>query len=323
MRALVYDDKGVRLDERQASPQPREGDALVRLTQAAISRDDVAHAASKPGASGVLGTRFVGVVESITGPMSHLIKKRVVGFPMTFCGSCDMCTSGLSRHCRKRMIFGMYGADGCLAERFVIPAKNLLQVPDNVDDDHAVFTVDLASSLHAAEQLTIVGKPYITVLGDGTLAMLTSQVMSRLNASVRLIGNQFEHLALCEKWGLKHRHADDIGRHADQDVVVDCTHSPAGLELAMKLVRPRGTIVLKSLREKSGIPEIVDLSPIVRNEIELVGSLIGPMSEALLMLGRNEVDVVSLISRRMKLADGPAIFNTANRAGVLSVLVEP
>ena len=58
------------------------------------------------------------------------------------------------------------------------------------------------------------------------------------------------------------------------------------------------------------------------NEIELIGSHTGPLGEALSMISRREVDVVSLISKRMKLDDGPAILKAAGSGGVVKVLVE-
>ena len=205
----------------------------------------------------------------------------------------------------------------------VLPVSNLVAVPDSVDDDHAVFVESLAAAIQSARQLTIEGKPYITVLGDGPLGLLTAQVMAKLNASVRLIGRYTEKLSVCEKWRIKHRHVDDIGRRADQDIVVDCTGAPGGLELAMKLVRPRGTIVLKTLfAPQEGVTGEVDRSPIVRKEITVLGSRSGPISEALSMIERGDVDVVSLIGKRMKLDDGPAVLHAAARPGMLKVLVD-
>jgi len=170
--------------------------------------------------------------------------------------------------------------------------------------------------------LTIEGKPYITVLGDGPLGLLMVQVMAKLNASVRLVGRYSEKLAVCEKWGIKHRHVDDVGRRADQDIVVDCTGSPAGLELAMQLVRPRGVVVLKTLVERDArAAHGVDLTPLVLKEIELIGSFTGPLKEALTLIERDEVDVVSLISRRMRLDDGAELLSAAGQPGVIKVLV--
>lgn len=330
MRALIAEGTEVRLDGNRAAPKPGPGEALVRLTRAMATRGDATAAKRLTGFHGVLGQNFVGVVESINGTApgtapANLANKRVVGSCISVCGKCDMCQGGLNSHCRERSIMGLLGRDGCLAERFTLPTKNLLPVPDSVDDDHAVFANLLASAVQAAQQLTIVGKPYITVLGDGPLGLLMVQVMSRLNASVRLIGRHADKLAICEKWGVKHRLADEVGRRADQDVVVDCTGSPTGLTLALQLVRPRGKIVLKSLPTSgtSNGPPPNDLASLVFNEIELIGSHLGSINDALSMIARREVDVVSLISKRMSLSDGPALFKSAAQPGSIAVLVEP
>jgi threonine dehydrogenase-like Zn-dependent dehydrogenase len=323
MRALIFDGTSTRLEVKRPEPTPAPGEAVIRTTLAAVGGTDLEICQGLLGFSGTLGREFVGVVEAIEGEDAiGLAGKRVVGSIDVFCGQCDMCQAGLSRHCRQRRILGLDGRDGCLADRFTLPAQNLVAVPDSVDDDHAVFAQSLGAAIQAARQLTIQGKPYITVLGDGPLGLLMVQVMAKLNASVRLVGRYTEKLMICEKWGIKHRHVDDVGRRADQDIVVDCTGSPSGLKLAMQLVRPRGKVLLKSLlAPASRIAPGVDLAPLVLNEIELIGSSGGPVEEAMSMLARGEADVLSLISRRMNLDDGTEILQAAARPGMLKVLV--
>lgn len=324
MRAITFDGTSTRLVSNHPEPQPAPGEAIIRTTAAAISSTDLEISQGLLGFTGTLGHEFVGVVEAVEGEDAiGLTGKRVVGSINVVCGRCDMCQAGLSRHCRQRTMLGMDGRDGCLADRFTLPAKNLVVVPDSVDDDHAVFAQPLGAAVQALRQLTIEGKPFITVLGDGPLGLLMVQVMARLNASVRLVGRYSEKLTICEKWGIKHRHVDDVGRRADQDIVVDCTGSPTGLEVAMQLVRPRGKVLLKTLlAPASRIAPGVDLTPLVLNEIELIGSSGGPLEEAVSMLARGEVQVLSLISRRMNLDDGPEILQAAARPGTLKVLVK-
>lgn len=326
MRALSFDGASVRLETARSAPIPAAGDAIIRLAKASVAHLDLEIAKGFLAFRGVLGHQFVGIVESVNGlsPVK-LVGKRVVGAITTICGKCDMCSAGLSPHCRNRTIMGVFKRDGCLADRFTLPATNLLIVPDSVDDDHAAFAVEVSAAVQAAEQLTIAGKPYITVIGDGSLALLTAQVMAKLNASVRLVGHDPDKIALCEKWGIKHRPISDVGRRADQDIVVDCSGSTLGLPLAMQLVRPRGKIVLKSLFAPvaAAASSSLDLSPIVLNEIEVIGSFCGPMNEALALMSRREIDVVSLISRRMSLNDGASILRAAAQPGIIKVLVEP
>src|SRR5690606_629572 len=161
------------------------------------------------------------------------------------------------------------------------------------------FAEPLAAALHAARQLHLEGRPYITVLGDGRLGLLCAQAMAQLNASVRVVGRHPEKMNLCEKWGIRHRHVDDVGRRQDQDVVVDCTGSPTGLDLALQLVKPRGRILLKTTVAPTS--RLVDLSPIVINEIEVIGSRCGSIPDAIEALAAKRIDVVSLISRRYRL----------------------
>lgn len=325
MIALTLDSQHVQVQPNHAAPVPASGDALIRPTRMGICATDLELCKGYMGFKGVLGHEFVGVVESVADRKDgKWVGKRVVGTINCVCGGCDMCKAGLREHCRERTVLGIAGRDGCFAERFTLPVWNLIEVPENIDDDHAVFTEPLAAAYQILRQLTIEGRPYITVLGDGRLGLLCAQVMSQLNATVRCVGKHTGKLQLCEKWGVKHRLLEDVGLRNDQDIVVDCTGSPSGLVTAMGMVRPRGTIVMKTtVAPGSAGQEKLDLSPLVINEIKLIGSRCGPFSEALAALSAEKVDVLSLISRRAKLADGVDAIKAAAKPDVIKVLLEP
>jgi threonine dehydrogenase-like Zn-dependent dehydrogenase len=330
LRALVFNGKQPVCEEGYADPQPSADEALIRPTKMGICATDLEVCRGYMGFTGVLGHEFVGVVETV-GKKTHKdwLGKRVVGTINCVCGKCDMCRGGLPEHCRDRTVLGIAGRDGCFADTFTLPVRNLLEVPAEVDDDHAVFTEPLAAAYQIIRQLTIEGRPYITVLGDGRLGLLCAQVLSQLNATVRCVGKHADKLALCEKWAVKHRLLDEVGRRADQDIVVDCTGSPDGLATAMEMVRPRGKIVLKTtvapkaLSSEENRPSPIDLSPLVVKELQLIGSRCGPFPEAMAALAQQKVDVLSLISRRMKLAEGVEALRTADQPGVIKVLLEP
>lgn len=307
-------------------PAPAPGEALLRPSLSLVTATDHRIATGQGSFEGVLGRSFIGVVDAVEaeGRAASLVGKRVVAEAATFCGGCDRCRSGLRQHCEQRTLPGMDGRDGCLAEAVALPVHMLHVVPDSVDDDRAVFAPILAAAFASVHQLTIEGRPYITVLGDGPLGLLTVQLMSRLNASVRLVGRYSEKLALCEKWGVKHRHVDDVGRRADQDIVVDCTGTLNGFETALRMARPRGSILLRSLLpvgDRVAPAELLD--PIVLNELVIHGSLSGPMTEALQLLERQDVDTLSIISRRMRLKQGTEILSAAGQPGDAAILVAP
>ena len=88
--------------------------------------------------------------------------------------------------------------------------------------------------------------------------------------------------------------------------------------MAMRLVRPRGTIILKStVADKSSL----HLAPIVIDEIRVQGSRCGPFEPALRALSQHTIDVRPLISARYTLDDALAAFKYAGQKGVLKVLV--
>ncbi|MEX2216197.1 MAG: alcohol dehydrogenase catalytic domain-containing protein [Phycisphaeraceae bacterium] len=327
MRALIFDGNKPKLITDHNAPRPSQagfGEAVIRPLRMGICATDLEICKGYMGFTGVLGHEFVGIVEECSGKQAKKwVGKRVVGSINCVCGKCDMCRKGLREHCRRRTVLGIDGKDGCFAEKFTLPVVNLFEVPESVDDDHAVFTEPLAAAYQILRQLTIEGRPFITVLGDGRLGLLCAQVMSQLNATVRLVGKHSAKIALCEKWGVKHRLLEDVGLRADQDIVVDCTGSPDGLVTAMKMVRPRGKIVMKTTVAPREDRPMVDLSPIVINEIEVIGSRCGPFDDALSALAAEKIDVVSLISKRMKLSEGIDALKQARGKGVVKVLLEP
>ena len=325
MQAIAFENGKASFDPARRQPDSPAGEVLIRPTRMGVCATDLEICRGYLGFAGVLGHEFVGIVEDAADAAGHKwVGQRVVGRINCVCGKCDLCKAGLPEHCRDRTVLGIAGRDGCFAERFTLPAANLHAVPDHVEDDAAVFTEPLAAAFQIVRQLVIEGRPYITVLGDGRLGLLCAQVLSQLNATVRCVGKHPGKLELCEKWGIKHRLLDDVGLRKDQDIVVDCTGSPTGLPTALKMVRPRGTVVLKTtVAPEQWAKHPADLAPIVIDEITVIGSRCGPFPMALDALSAGRVDVTSLISRRMKLADGLAALRAADQPDTIKVLLEP
>jgi threonine dehydrogenase-like Zn-dependent dehydrogenase len=296
------------------------------VRQAGICATDLEITKGYMNFRGVLGHEFVADV--VSSPDKDLVGQRVVGEINIVCGRCDLCLSGLSSHCRSRSVLGILNHDGAFAEFVRLPALNLHVLPKAVDDDQAVFVEPLAAAFQVTKQLGsqtrpsgaagVEGRKWVTVLGDGRLGLLVAQVMRNAGYPVRVIGKHPDKLAICEKWSIRSRPLADIVPRHDQDVVVDCTGSAAGFELAMQMVRPRGTIVLKSTVAAG---KALNLAPLVIDEISVIGSRCGPFREAIRALSEKQIDVASLITRRMKLEQGVEAMELAGRPGVLKVLL--
>jgi alcohol dehydrogenase len=319
MHALIFDGEAAALDRSYPDPPaPAADGVVVRVRGAGVSSVDLDICDGRLPFRGPLGREIVGEVADAGVEAAQLVGARVVADPVVPCGTCDRCTAGLAAHCRNRRVLGLHGLDGGLAERVALPARNVIALPDGLDDDHAVFAVPVAEALQIRRLLAVEGASYVTVLGSSVRALLVGQVLTRMNASVRLVGRDRNQLALCERWGVKQRHVDDVGRRADQDVVIDCTRGEEGFALACEIVRPRGTIVVTSLGARGA-----SLAPLALGELTVRGAFGGPVSEAITLLARREIDVVSLIGRRMSLDEGMRAIEAARQPGLGRVIVVP
>lgn len=294
MRALVLRDKPV-LDTQYPEPRPAEDECLVRVCLAGICSTDLQLVRGYMNFRGVPGHEFVGTVEQ--GPPAW-VGKRVVAEINCVCRKCDMCVSGLSNHCRKRTVVGIVGRDGAFADLLAVPVRNLHEVPDSVSDQQAVFVEPLAAAYQVLAQVRIEPRMSVTVVGPGRLGLLMLQVLKPIGCRLTAVGRSAAKLLMCEKLGVQGIPADEVAAKHDRDVVIDCSGSPAGLELAMNLVRPRGTLVLKSTYADAGA---INLAPVVIKEVSLIGSRCGPFAEAIGALARRAVEVDAMVSKTFPL----------------------
>jgi threonine dehydrogenase-like Zn-dependent dehydrogenase len=160
----------------------------------------------------------------------------------------------------------------------------------------------------------------VAVLGTGRLGILCGQVLAAQGCRPKMLGRNPDTLALCRRLGLPTREAASVKPRADYDLVIECTGAPDGLRLALQLVRPRGTIVLKSTYTGAAS---VELSPIVVHEIVIAGNRCGPFPEALRLLREQRVRVDEMIHGVFPLARGAEAFAAAQAPGSLKILLEP
>ena len=314
MRAIVLETDEVQIDMVRPVPAPAAEEVIVRVTRAGVCETDLQLIKGYMGFRGVLGHEFVGVAES-----GSLAGQRVVGEINCACWRCDTCRSGFPTHCPNRTVLGILNHDGAFADLIAVPQRNLHRVPDSVPDDIAVFTEPVAAAFQIPAQIEIAGTERIAVLGDGRLGNLCAQVLASIADDVLVIGKHREKLALLEGLGLKTALLSADVPQRSFDVVVECTGSESGLPTALTLVKPRGTIVLKTTVAGT---QTLAWAPFVIDEITLVGSRCGPFDRALNALEHGLVDVEPLITDRFNLSNGLSALQRAQQKGVLKVLIE-
>ena len=306
--------------EVRRTPRPRrpEGFALIRLLRGGICNTDLELQRGYYGYRGVPGHEFVG--EVVEADNSGLKGRRVVGEINLACGRCEWCARGLGRHCPARMVLGIVRHPGAFREFLTLPEQNLHVVPDELDTDTAVFVEPVAAACEILDQVTIPEGERVVVLGDGKLGLLVAQVLQVSGASVHLFGRHREKLRIAEAAGVAVEIAKSKVPAAEFDYVVEATGSPEGLHQAARMVRPRGTIVMKSTVH--GMIKM-DTAPLIVNEITLVGSRCGRFEPALKLLASKKIRVGDMIAGRMPLQDASKAFERAGRKGTLKILLDP
>lgn len=321
MLALVFADDGPRIGKRP-TPTPAAHEALVRVRCAGICSTDIELLRGyKGGYRGIPGHEFVG--EIVNAPQEPArVGQRVVGEINIGCGQCDLCQRGLHKHCRQRRVLGIVDHDGAFAEYLTLPLANLHAVDPRIPDDAAVFAEPLAAAVQVLEQVHVAPTTRIYVLGAGRLGQLIAQALRLVPCDLTLVGRTRDKLAIASLRGIATAHLDSLDTLLSQpaDVVVEATGSPDGFALARRVVRPAGTIVLKSTfaAPLSGF----DASGLVVDEVTVVGSRCGPFPPALRLLRTRAVDPRPLISARYPLAQGVEALAHATRPGVLKVLLD-
>ena len=135
--------------------------------------------------------------------------------------------------------------------------------------------------------------------------------------AVRVVGKHEFKLRILEELGIPTIKLDNLQPQRDSDIVVDCTGSPTGLTTALQLVRPCGTIVLKTT---VAADQTLHMAPFVIDEIKLIGSRCGPFSDALELLNRRAISVAPLLTATYPLEAAATAFEHAIRKDALKVL---
>ncbi|HNK43622.1 MAG TPA: alcohol dehydrogenase catalytic domain-containing protein [Pseudomonadota bacterium] len=342
MRALVLS-QTLSYCDSVPDPIPTEGEALVAVRQAGICNTDVELLRGYMGFSGIPGHEFVGTLLEV--PPGHVDE---AGRPLeTGCRvvaeiNCSPPpsppTAALRAHDPCRTTLGIFRRNGAFAQYLTVPVQNLHRVPDEVSDDQAIFVEPLAAALQIPNQVHMAPTDHVAVLGDGKLGLLCAQVLAHASAAkVTAIGKHPHKLALLSGHPLATRLLSQLGDDAAArfDVVVDCTGSPSGLSQAIKILRPRGTLVLKSTYAPPSVVKdnangqdgaaqfAAALTQIVIDEISVVGSRCGPFAAALRLLAQKRIIVDPMISARYALSDGLAAFADAMTKSQLKVVLTP
>ncbi len=274
MKALVYTaEKEVRFQDEPA-PEPGPGEVVVAIDAVGICGSDMhAYLGHDPRRLPplILGHEAVGrVMEGSAAGLAVVIN------PLITCGHCDECQGGRANLCEKREIIGMY-RPGALAERVAVPARNLIEIPEDMDPAHAALTEPAATALHAVNLAAKVAHRPVSesralVIGGGSVGLFAAMALRDQGAL---------EIHLAETNPLRRRTVESTGacrvvdpvsepaRESGFEIVVDAVGGKLSREAAIGAVRPGGVVMHIGLLDNDGG---VDVRRMTLQEISLIGT---------------------------------------------------
>jgi threonine dehydrogenase-like Zn-dependent dehydrogenase len=323
MKAVVFKNKKISVTD-VPMPVPSENEALVKIHLAGICATDVELLKGYHDFAGIPGHEFIGIVHCAPD-QPGLEGRRIVADINCGCGVCDICLTGDQRHCANRRVIGIRARNGAFAEYCNIPLSNLYVVPDSIEDESAVFAEPLAAALEIVRQVHVTERSRVAVLGDGKMGLLCALVLQQFAPNTVLIGHHPDKLSIAGEQGVrtifrsKNETDQNLAVHVkDFELVVEASGCANGINEAICMVRPEGTVVIKTTSfEKS----VIDFSAVVVNELNLIGSRCGDIAQALDFMEKKMIDFCPMIEAVYSLGDFEKAFAHAGRKGSLKILI--
>lgn len=316
----------------QPHPTPGPGEAVVRVEAAALNhrdlwklRDDRIPEDDTPF---VPGADLAGTVEQTgDGVSDEFDGSRVVLCPLRTCGTCRFCRDGPENMCER---YGSY--DGAFAERALVRADRLVQLPKTVDfATAATLPISYMTAYRMLKRGDVSATDLVFVPGvTGGVGVATVHLANIIGAETVGTSSSAEKLSRVEAEGLDHAiHTDDPGEMREAverigavDVTINHLSGPYSA-VGLDVLRRNGAMVVCG--KTAGRHSEFDAQDLYFGHKRVLGSTLGtqPDLEQLVAFAANgRLDPV--VDREYPLSETPQAFRDLESRDVVGkLLVRP
>ncbi|MGD2163499.1 MAG: zinc-binding dehydrogenase [Anaerolineales bacterium] len=286
--------------EQVPTPSPGPGEVLVELHAAALNRVDLWVRNGWPGLKlempHISGSDGAGTIAALGSGVEGLQEgDRVVINANLGCGKCDQCLAGYDNRCRDWHLLGET-VRGTLAEFIVVPARNVLPLPEDMHFSPAAaaslvyltawHSLITRGALRPGERVLIVG-------ASGGVNTACIQIAKFTGAEVYVVGSNEQKLALAESLGadrLIDRSKEENWSKAvylatnreGVDVVVDNVGA-SSMMMSMRSAKKGGRIL--TVGNTGGAKFEIDNRFIFGKHLSIIGSTMGTLSDYATVMG--------------------------------------
>ena len=274
-------------------PEPQAGEVRVRVYAASLNRLDIWVRNGWPGLKlpmpHIPGADASGKIDKIgSGVTGWTIGDRVAIDPTISCGRCEFCLAGKQNLCPFGGILGE-DSSGTFAEYIVIPARNLLRMPDYI----SYATAAAASLVYLTAWHSLItradlrpGQSVLIVGASGGVNSASIQIAKYAGAKVYVVGSNAQKLDEAKQLGADHlidRSQMDWGKaiysltgKQGVDVVVDNVGQET-LPISMRAAKRGGKILI--VGNTSGPISQLDVRFIFSKHLSILGSTMAPHTD--------------------------------------------
>jgi threonine dehydrogenase-like Zn-dependent dehydrogenase len=236
----------------------------------------------------------------------------VVADPNESCGTCHWCRSGQPCFCNDLAAYGVI-KDGGFANLTKVSEKGAYSIPEDLDFETASFTEPVSCAVHCIDRAAIKPGDSVLIIGGGPMGQIILQLAKNSGAGDLVMVTRSEwKLRLSETFGTTHSinaGSEDVIDRTMQitggigaDVVIEAAGSPGTMELALRLAKKSGRVVIFGFVPQGEQARFYPFD-ILSRELTVMGSWVNPFTfnRAITILQKGEIDVRSLISHKFTL----------------------
>lgn len=323
-------------------PVPKPNEVLVEVAAASICHTDFVFKSgqyTKKRFPTILGHEFSGRVISCGDLVTNVrIGNNVTAMSYSYCGACMECRIGRYTACEHHMGIPM-DMDGAFQQMIVVPENMVFRIPDSLNLEEAALTEPAANGFAAVEMSGIRPGETVVIIGPGPIGLLALQEASRrLPCSLIMLGTRRERLELAGKLGATeivniNEHEPygaimDITAGKGADVVLFCGGGQNAWELAGRILKPFGRVVVEALPEPYNSKWPVPVCDFTEKNISYLGVSgysPGQFVTTLQLMEKGVINVAPLITHRFRLEDYMEAFDTSEKRydGAIKVVIKP
>jgi L-iditol 2-dehydrogenase len=345
MQAVRYYAPGDIRIEEVPTPEAGDGELRVRVDACAVCGTDLKsyqHGNPRIRAPLTIGHEFTGLIDSVdAGVTGFTVGQRIVMATSVSCGQCRYCRSGWRNLCADLAPMG-FTYPGGMADYVVIPQRaiandHVVTVPEGVPAEHAALSEPLSCAVNAVRQCQVQEGDVVAVLGAGPMGLMNACVARAMGAGTIILAEVAPaRLAQAAQFGcdlLIDSSREDLVQRVKQatgglgaDVVIVGAPAAQPQEIALDLVRKRGTVCLFASLPVGHSMLQLDSRKIHYGEIRLIGSSDSTgqhVREAVELMAAGAVPAAQLATHTLPLDSIFRAFELMTSGEALRVVLKP